>query len=79
MIQQKYYFIMSQTSLVWIRQIKVDTSYIQNCMTELHGFLNSSQEINYVFDFIEAQLEVLRCKKMFSNHYLSNDIEKVNL
>lgn len=47
--------------------------------TELHDFLNSSQKINYVFDFIEAQLEVLRCKKLFSTHYLSNDIERVNL
>ena len=47
--------------------------------TELHDFLNNSQEINYVFDFIEAQLEVLRCKKLFSTHYLSNYIERVNL
>ena len=46
---------------------------------ELHDFLNSAQEINYVFDFIEAQLEVLRCKKLFDSHYLSNFVDSVNL
>lgn len=46
---------------------------------DLHDFLNNAQEINLIFDFIEAQLEIFRSPNLFDKSFLPYYVDSVNL